>query len=82
MTDIAYGQCPVLEVDGKVLSQSGAMERYVAKLVGMYPVDPWEAAKVRGGVHVGETYPFTCHYLCQSCGLHACALVCGKREGC
>eukprot|EP00955_Chlamydomonas_euryale_P063929 358814-Chlamydomonas_euryale.AAC.9 len=35
-----------MEVDGKVLAQSGAMERYVAKLAGVYPSDPWEAAKV------------------------------------
>uniref|UniRef100_A0A7S3VSV3 Glutathione S-transferase n=1 Tax=Dunaliella tertiolecta TaxID=3047 RepID=A0A7S3VSV3_DUNTE len=41
-----FGQVPVLEVDGKMLSQSSAMERYVAKLTDQYPSDPWEAAKV------------------------------------
>eukprot|EP00955_Chlamydomonas_euryale_P105710 365660-Chlamydomonas_euryale.AAC.14 len=46
MTEAAFGQVPVLEVDGKMLSQSGAMERYIAKKIGVYPTDDWEAAKV------------------------------------
>mmetsp|Transcript_30252 Transcript_30252/g.77113 ORF Transcript_30252/g.77113 Transcript_30252/m.77113 type:complete len:273 (-) Transcript_30252:824-1642(-) len=41
-----FSQVPVLEVDGKYLAQQGAIERYVAKLTGMYPADPWQAAKV------------------------------------
>eukprot|EP00955_Chlamydomonas_euryale_P105705 365660-Chlamydomonas_euryale.AAC.9 len=50
MTEAAFGQVPVLEVDGKMLSQSGAMERYIAKKVGVYPADDWEAAKVEEAV--------------------------------
>lgn len=41
-----FGQVPVLEVDGKMLAQSSAIERYAAKLAGIAPSDPWEAAKV------------------------------------
>ncbi len=41
-----FGQVPVLEVDGKQLAQSGAIERYAAKLAKLYPEDPWEAAQV------------------------------------
>lgn len=39
-----FGQVPALEVDGKLLAQSTAIDRYIAKLVGLYPEDPWEAA--------------------------------------
>lgn len=41
-----FGQVPVLEVDGQQLAQSSAIERYAAKLAGLYPDDPWQAAKV------------------------------------
>lgn len=40
-----FGQVPVLEVDGKQLAQSTAIERYAAKLAGIVPSDELEAAK-------------------------------------
>lgn len=40
------GQLPIMEVDGKHLSQSMAISTYCAKMAGLYPEDPWEAAKV------------------------------------
>jgi glutathione S-transferase len=39
-----YGAVPLLEVDGKILAQSNAINHYVGKLAGLYPTDPWEAA--------------------------------------
>jgi glutathione S-transferase len=39
-----FGSLPVLEVDGRILSQSNAINRYVGKLAGLYPEDPWQAA--------------------------------------
>uniref|UniRef100_A0A7S2E441 Glutathione transferase n=1 Tax=Haptolina brevifila TaxID=156173 RepID=A0A7S2E441_9EUKA len=39
-------QLPRLEVDGKLLHQSLAQGQYCAKLAGMQPTDPWQAAKV------------------------------------
>lgn len=42
-----FGQVPVLEVDGKYLAQSKAIEMYAARLTGLYPTDTWEAAQVR-----------------------------------
>lgn len=35
---------PVLEVDGKVITQSNSINRYVGKLAGLYPKDDWQAA--------------------------------------
>ena len=37
---------PVLEVDGKVVTQSNTIIRYVGKLAGLYPKDDWAAAQV------------------------------------
>lgn len=39
-----FHQVPVLEVDGQALSQSNSINRYVAKLAGLYPADDWQAA--------------------------------------
>lgn len=35
---------PVLEVDGKLITQSNTILRYVGKLAGLYPKDDWQAA--------------------------------------
>eukprot|EP00547_Thalassionema_nitzschioides_P001097 CAMPEP_0194211754 /NCGR_PEP_ID=MMETSP0156-20130528/11107_1 /TAXON_ID=33649 /ORGANISM="Thalassionema nitzschioides, Strain L26-B" /LENGTH=222 /DNA_ID=CAMNT_0038939407 /DNA_START=38 /DNA_END=706 /DNA_ORIENTATION=- len=43
---LAFGALPVMEVDGKMLSQTQAMAVYSAKLAGIHPEDPWLAAKV------------------------------------
>jgi glutathione S-transferase len=46
-----YGQCPLLEVDGKMLAQSNAIERYAASLTsGLIPTDLWEQAKMNEAI--------------------------------
>ena len=35
---------PVLEVDGKLITQSNSINRFVGKLAGLYPNDAWQAA--------------------------------------
>jgi glutathione S-transferase len=42
--DTPFGGLPVLEVDGANVSQSNGINRYVGKLAGLYPSDPWQAA--------------------------------------
>merc|ERR1712156_107366 len=42
-----FGQAPILEVDGKVVAQTGAIARYCGKVSGFYPKDDdFAAAKV------------------------------------
>lgn len=41
-----YGQMPVLEVNGVKLSQSRAIERFLAKKFDLAGKDEWEQAKV------------------------------------
>lgn len=38
-----FGQVPTLEVDGVMVTQSDAINRYVGKLAGLYPADPFQA---------------------------------------
>ena len=39
-----FGALPVLEVDGRIVTQSNGINRYVGKLTDLYPADPWQAA--------------------------------------
>lgn len=41
-----FGTCPALEVDGRSINQTHAAAAFIGKLTGMYPDDPWLAAKV------------------------------------
>ena len=43
---LTFGAVPVMEVDGKILSQTQAMAVYAAKVAGLHPEDAWDAAKV------------------------------------
>jgi len=43
---LPFGQVPVFEVKGEVVSQSNAFLRYIGKFSGLYPDDPFLALKV------------------------------------
>lgn len=38
-----FGMLPVLEIEGKVVSQSNAVARYLARQYGLTGKDEWEA---------------------------------------
>ena len=44
--EIPFHQLPVLEIDGNIVGQTGAIARYCGKLSGLYPKDDFLAAKV------------------------------------
>jgi prostaglandin-H2 D-isomerase / glutathione transferase len=62
-----FGQVPTLHVDGVQVTQSDAITRYVGKLAGLYPADPFQALlcdEVMGAVEdaiikMGPTYRMT-----------------------
>merc|ERR1712106_1098378 len=63
-----FGQVPILEVDGKVIAQTGAIARYCGKLGGLYPKDnDVAAAKIDEIIdtatditmHIGKTMRMT-----------------------
>jgi glutathione S-transferase len=39
-----FGRVPILHVDGKPVAECNGINRYVGKLAGLYPDDPWQAA--------------------------------------
>ena len=42
-----FKQLPILDVDGKIIAQTGAIARYCGKLSGLYPKDnDFEAAQI------------------------------------
>ena len=43
---LPFGGLPVMDVDGKMLSQTQAMAAYAGKIAGIHPSDPFLAAKV------------------------------------
>ncbi len=59
-----FGQVPVLEVDGIVVTQCDAINRYVGKLAGLYPTDPFQALLCdevmfvveEAGIRMGPTF--------------------------
>ncbi|CAJ0572976.1 unnamed protein product, partial [Mesorhabditis spiculigera] len=52
-----FGQIPVLEVDGKMLSQANAINKYIAGLHGLNGSNAWEAAELDGiGIHYDDLF--------------------------
>ncbi|KAI8912262.1 glutathione S-transferase [Powellomyces hirtus] len=52
-----FGQVPVLEIDGKPVTQTTAIMRYIGKIApksGLYPEDAWSALKVDEYISASE----------------------------
>jgi glutathione S-transferase len=62
---------PVAEIDGHVVSQSNAINRYVGKLTGLYPEDPFQAMFCDEVMEANEDVLF---HLVQTLGLEGDAL--------
>ena len=43
--NLPFRGIPILEIDGQAVSQCNAINRYVGKLAGLYPTDPWECLR-------------------------------------
>jgi len=64
---VPFGQVPVLQVDDVLVTQSDSILRYVGKLAGLYPADPWQALLCdevayvveEAGVKMGPTFRMT-----------------------
>ncbi len=62
-----FGQVPVLHVDGVLVTQCDAINRFVGKLAGLYPTDPYQALLCdevmyvveEAGAKLGPTYRMT-----------------------
>jgi glutathione S-transferase len=62
-----FGQVPVMQVDGAVVTQCDAIGRYAGKLAGLYPADPYQALLCdevmyvveEAGVKLGPTFRMT-----------------------
>jgi glutathione S-transferase len=62
-----FGQLPTLHVDGTLVTQCEAINRYVGKLAGLYPTDPFQALLCdevtyvveEAGVRLGPTFRMT-----------------------
>ena len=46
---VPFHQLPVLEINGKIVGQTGAIARFCGKLSNLYPKDDFFAAKVKSG---------------------------------
>jgi glutathione S-transferase len=62
-----FGQVPTLQVDGTLVTQCDSINRYVGKLAGLYPDDPYQALLCdevmyvveEASVHLGPTFRMT-----------------------
>lgn len=68
---------PLLEIDGKVYTQSNAMNRYFGKQAGLYPDDPWQAYLCDEAMGVAEDFM---HNLVATFGLEGDELQKARQE--
>lgn len=64
--DLRFNAIPTLEIDGKVITQSNAIGRYIGKMAGLYPEDPLQALYCDEAMGAAEDIN---HYVVQTFGL-------------
>lgn len=50
LVEMPYGQVPILEYNGKIIHQSAAISRYLAKKVCLVGKDEWEDLEIDAAV--------------------------------
>ena len=65
-SELRFRAVPVLEIDGKVVTQSNAIGRYLGKQAGLYPDDPVQALYCD---EVCDAVEDMIHYIVQTFGL-------------
>mmetsp|Transcript_26365 Transcript_26365/g.39944 ORF Transcript_26365/g.39944 Transcript_26365/m.39944 type:complete len:225 (+) Transcript_26365:128-802(+) len=60
---LPFGEMPILEIDGKILSQTHSIANYVSHLAGLQPKNPWLIAKVDECICGCEDITLTLHDL-------------------
>ena len=70
-SSLRFKAVPVITIDGESITQSNAISRYIGKMAGLYPDDPWQALYCD---EVLDALEDLTHYIVQTFGLEGDSL--------